>query len=93
MSTPVTLDKGAVASIRTIVEGLILAALVWAGTNLNGLAVEMAKVQTRLISVERLESRVDELEKREAAVEQKHAVLEQRALVNSGRLDRLEGAR
>lgn len=93
MTASAALDKGTLQSIRTVLEGLILAALVWAGTQLNGLAVEMAKVQTRLVSFERLETRVDEMEKRQSAIERGQAALEQRAATNSSRLDVLERSR
>lgn len=87
------IDRGTIASIRTVVEGLILAALVWAGTNLNALSVEMAKVQTRLAAVDRLEKRLDDLENRETAVEQAVATLRNIADTNRERISALESAR
>lgn len=64
-------------SVRTVLEGLILAVLVWTGSSLVGvksqlavLQVQVATIQTQLADLPAMRSRVDTLEVRVARNEQ-----------------------
>jgi len=80
-------------NLRTILEALILAGVLWVVKGVADLNVAMAEVRTRFAGVERLQTRVDALETRQANSEQAIAELRQKAEASRDRLNALERTR
>lgn len=66
------------SSVRTVLEGMILAALLWTGNSIGDMKVQMATLQTQLASVNSSLADVRELKATLAATRQDVALNGQR---------------
>lgn len=59
-------DTHPVLNLRTLIEGLILAGVLWVGTSVNTLTAQMAAVQVQLADIADVKRRVTAVEVEQA---------------------------
>lgn len=59
-------DAAPILNLRTIIEALILAGVLWVGTSVNTLNVKMAEVQTQLADIADVKRRIGAVEVEQA---------------------------
>jgi hypothetical protein len=75
---------------RVIIEGLILAGVLWVGTSVNTLNAQMAAIQAQIAGIDRLATKLDTISDRESLLQSEVASLKRIAETNAERIRALE---